>query len=182
MRSLRVIISLAGQSSPFVQMQIPNVGSSFQASGKHEAKESSLQEGQPLRKKGLASRNGIAPYHLGRWQSKKAVRLCRCLQAWQRLWHYPGDIVIFRLFIRHHGDVSLRRRGSQSKVHFVHALIFIVDTAQAVKAHLHSRLKGMLYCREPSHIYRQMFVNICTDKTLWKYLLHSKGLDSCWIS
>lgn len=78
MKSLRVIISLAGQSSPFVQMQIPNVvRSSFQASGKHEAKESSLLEGQPLRKKGLASRNGIAPYHPGRWQSKKAVRLCR---------------------------------------------------------------------------------------------------------
>lgn len=81
-RSLRVIISLAGQSSPFVQMQIPNVvGSSFQASGKLEAEESNLQEGQPLRKKCLACSNGISPYHPGRWQSKKVVRLRRRLQA-----------------------------------------------------------------------------------------------------
>lgn len=82
-----LIISLAGQSSPFVQMQMPNiVGSSFQACGKHEAQESSLQEGQPssLRKKGLECSNGIiAPYRPGKWQSKKAVRLCRRLQAWR---------------------------------------------------------------------------------------------------
>lgn len=45
-RSLRVIISLAGQSSPFVQMQIPNVvGSSFQASGNMRLRKAIFRRG-----------------------------------------------------------------------------------------------------------------------------------------